>query len=225
MNQAGPPYPQNPQYPQQPPGHYGPPPPGPGPYPPGGPPFAYPPPPPRRSGGGAKTAAKGCLYTLAVLFLLAIVGGVIATSRGPEREPQTGQVTAPATLSAFDLQPGDCYDESITGRPAPPPTGSDQTSNQLVVSVAVKPCTEPHLYQVISKISYAATDSWQDVSERLGAQACEAEFREKLSQAVRSDTTLHPGTLVPADPQSWTRHPSVACVVSSDTPITRSLLS
>ena len=85
-------------------------------------------------------------------------------------------------------------------------------------------CTAPHTNQVIGKISYSPTEFAAGVPAAKADADCSGEFQAKLDPAAFSDPTLKPGRLTPADPATWARTPVVACVVFSDSPISRSLL-
>lgn len=65
------------------------------------------------------------------LVILVVVGGAIFAARRDE----TGQIVGAGDLQVFDLQPGDCFDLK------------DPTEEE-VVAVEAKPCTEPHQYEM-----------------------------------------------------------------------------
>lgn len=203
-----------PQYPPPYPGH---------PYPghpyPGGPIPPAPPPPPRK---------RRLWLKVGLGVLVALVAVSIFSNRGPVRAPDsvgTGATGAPAagevqeagSLSVFDLQPGDCYNT----REEPPAPGSSQS----ISVVEAVPCTSPHTDQVIAKVTYAETDSLTDV---LGGRAdtdCNAQFEALVDPAALEDPSLLPGRLVPSNADTWSRNRVIACVIFSETPITRSLLA
>jgi hypothetical protein len=154
---------------------------------------------------------------LLVVAGLAAAGVVLSrTSAEPAGVPATGADRQPATLSVFQLQAGDCYN---TAQAAPPPGQSQPVS---VVEAVL--CTAPHSHQVIGKISYPVAEFPTVVPEAKAEADCNGEFQAKLDPAAFSDPTLKPGRLTPADAATWTRTPVVACVVFSDSPISRSLL-
>lgn len=204
--------PQNPSSQYPPPPYPGPP--QPGPYPP-----AAPPPAPRKR--------RWVLKTFLVLVAIGIVVSIFG-NRGPVRAPDTGDATgatgAPAagevqeagSLSAFDLQPGDCYNT----REDPP---LPNTSQPISVVEAV-PCASPHTDQVIAKVTYADTDSYTDVLDTRADSDCNAQFEALVDPAVFEDPSLSPGQLVPSNAETWSRNRAVACVIFSDQPIERSLL-
>ncbi len=77
---------------------------------------------------------------------------------------------------------------------------------------------------MIGRIAYSPTEYTAGVPDPKADADCTAEFQAKLDPAAFTDPTLKPGRLAPADPETWARTPVVACVVFSDSPISRSLL-
>lgn len=194
------------------------PPPGQPPYPPPGPPYPppdqpyYPPagPPPRPP---KRHWLRNTLLLIITALVVAFV--IFAVNRAPTRAPETKEVQTAGRLSAFDLQEGDCYNTTQ----APPPTGTTQP----ISSVEAVPCTSPHTDQVIAKITYT-NENYFDVVGGKADKDCLEQFKQKLDSATLKDPALQKGTLSPADIQTWITYNTVACIVSSDTPISRSLL-
>ena len=120
------------------------------------------------------------------------------------------------TLSALDLQAGDCYN---AGRLPPAPGTSTPVS-----TVEAVPCAAPHTDQVIAKVVYSPTDTLADVRANRAGADCESELRQKVGYATLTDPAYSTGTLVPADDTTWTAGRTIACVVMSDGPRTGSAL-
>ena len=140
---------------------------------------------------------------------------------GPRHQAATnaaGQVgfREAGTLSALDLQPGDCYN---TGQLPPAPGTSTPIS-----TVEAVPCASPHTDQVIAKVAYSPTDTLADVRANRAGADCEGELRQKVADATLTDPSYSRGTLVPADDTTWTAGHTIACVVMSDAPRTGSAL-
>jgi hypothetical protein len=114
------------------------------------------------------------------------------------------------TLSALDLQPGDCYN---AGQLPPAPGTSTPIS-----TVEAVPCASPHTDQVIAKVVYSPTDTLVDVRANRAAADCEGELHQKVADATLTDPSYSRGTLVPADDTTWTAGHTIACVVMSDAP-------
>lgn len=208
-------------YPPPYPGPYHPPaaqrPPGaqPGPWP--GPPAPTPPagPPPRRKGR--------IVFRILAVAILAVIGFAINSGRAARTNPARpipslpaaaapSTSVAPVTLSAFDLQAGDCY----TAAPLP----ADGTT-RVIRSVQSVPCTQPHTAQVVAVPGYAGR-SYDEVINTVSVADCAGEFRAKLPSTVLSDKRYQLGRIYP-DALAWSRSPSVACVVATDAPITGSV--
>jgi hypothetical protein len=163
-------------------------------------------------------------------FVGAVVLAAVIALQGPERYPVPAQADlTPATnaadqvgfreagtLSALDLQAGDCYN---TGRLPPAPGTSTPIS-----TVEAVPCASPHTDQVIAKVVYAPTDTLADVRANRAGADCEGELRQKVADATLTDPAYSSGTLVPADDTTWTAGHTIACVVMSDGPRTGSAL-
>ncbi len=151
-----------------------------------------------------------------VTGLLQLAGAAArpAPASGPTSAPASAPVAAPAQLQPFDLQEGDCYNDSSTLR----------ADGQLteVGTVEVVPCSSPHSYQIIAKISYTAADAYPDVAARAGGD-CVPEF-ESLDRTVRSDPDYQPGYLMPLDAASWATNRTVACFLFTAAPTTTSAL-
>jgi hypothetical protein len=194
--------------------------PGPYPSPPAGPPARpharYPAPPPAPPARPRRGRRALLVFVLLVVALFGVAAVAVATRPEPVRVADTGAIEQPGTLSVFELQPGDCYNP----REAPPPPGQTQPIS-FVEAVA---CTSPHSSQVVTKIPYGLGDTRESV---LGGRAdadCSREFQAKLDPSAFTDPTLKPGRLAPADDPTWLRNRAVACVVFSETPISRTLL-
>ena len=161
-------------------------------------------------------------------FVGAVILAAVIGLQGPERYPapaQAGLATNAAdqvgfrqtgTLSALDLQPGDCYN---AGRLPPAPGTSTPIS-----TVEAVPCASPHTDQVIAKVVYSPTDTLADVRANRAGADCEGELRQKVADATLTDPAYSSGTLVPADDTTWTAGHTIACVVMSDAPRTGSAL-
>ena len=160
-------------------------------------------------------------------FVGAVVLAAVIGLQGPERFPAPGTQagrTRPdqvgfreaGTLSALDLQPGDCYN---TGQLPPAPGTSTPIS-----TVEAVPCASPHTDQVIAKVVYSPTDTLADVRANRAGADCEGELRQKVGHATLTDPAYSSGTLVPADDTTWTAGRTIACVVMSDGPRTGSAL-
>lgn len=179
------------------------------------PPAGYPPPPPQPQ-PQPRRKRRWFLKTVLVILALVVILGVIAVAtRQPTRAPVTGDVKEAGTLSAFDLQEGDCYNTEEK----PPAPGTSQP----ISSVEAVPCTSPHTDQVIAKISYVG-ENYYDVVGSKANDDCDAQYQQKLDPEVFDDPTLSRGTLAPADVLSWGKNSAVACIVFSSAPISRSLL-
>jgi hypothetical protein len=158
---------------------------------------------------------------LATIGALVGVGFVIAVVRSgdapappqPAREPASGQVTTAASLQPYQLQRGDCYNNTS----APP--GPGQTTP--VMAVEVVPCTSPHSYQIFAKINYKPTDQFADIEAKNGGD-CARELA-KLDRKVRNDPNYQPGYLMPMDAATWLTHRTVACFMYTSTPTTTSV--
>jgi hypothetical protein len=119
-------------------------------------------------------------------------------------------------VSAFDLQPGDCYNtESL-----PPPDGSAEP----IRTVDAVPCTEPHTDQVVAKIGYQASDDWVDVRDNRIDVDCAAEFDRRVEKKILDDETYLATYLFPVDHDTWKWRPAAVCVVSTEQPTTGSVL-
>jgi len=159
-------------------------------------------------------------------FVGAVVLAAVIALQGPERFPTPAQADLNAadqvglreagTLSALDLQAGDCYN---TGRLPPAPGTSTPVS-----TVEAVPCAAPHTDQVIAKVVYSPTDTLADVRANRAGADCESELRQKVGYATLTDPAYSTGTLVPADDTTWTAGRTIACVVMSDGPRTGSAL-
>jgi hypothetical protein len=163
-------------------------------------------------------------------FVGAVVLAAVIGLQGPERYPAPAQADltpatnaagqvgfrAAGTLSALDLQPGDCYN---TGQLPPAPGTSTPIS-----TVEAVPCASPHTDQVIAKVGYSPTDTLADVRANRAGTDCEGELRQKVADATLTDPAYSTGTLVPADDTTWTAGHTIACVVMSDAPRTGSAL-
>ena len=197
--------------PPQPYGHprYGPPP-GPAPAP------APPPPPPPPRGG--RTVAKIVVGVVVGGFLLFLGLGALGAALGPgeQRTRTSAGGASPAatqaveepesrTLSAIDLQAGDCY----IGKQLPPEPGQTQP----ISTVEVVPCTSEHTAQVIATITYSAGDSFPEVRDTRSAADCAAAFQEELQQGVLTAPGYDLGLITPRDERSFRASPVVACVV------------
>ncbi len=163
------------------------------------------------------------LPVLGGAFVGAVVLAAVIGLQVPERylTPATnaaGQVgfREAGTLSALDLQAGDCYN---TGRLPPAPGTSTPIS-----TVEAVPCASPHTDQVIAKVVYSPTDTLVDVRANRAAADCEGELHQKVADATLTDPSYSRGTLVPADDTTWTAGHTIACVVMSDGPRTGSAL-
>jgi hypothetical protein len=163
------------------------------------------------------------LPVLGGAFVGAVVLAAVIGLQVPERylTPATnaaGQVgfRQAGTLSALDLQPGDCYN---AGQLPPAPGTSTPIS-----TVEAVPCTSPHTDQVIAKVVYSPTDTLADVRANRAAADCEGELHQKVADATLTDPSYSRGTLVPADDTTWTAGHTIACVVMSDAPRTGSAL-
>ena len=173
---------------------------------------------------------KRILPVLGGGFVGAVVLAAVIGLQGPERYPAPAQADltpatnaagqvgfrAAGTLSALDLQPGDCYN---TGQLPPAPGTSTPIS-----TVEAVPCASPHTDQVIAKVGYSPTDTLADVRANRAGTDCEGELRQKVADATLTDPAYSTGTLVPADDTTWTAGHTIACVVMSDAPRTGSAL-
>ena len=184
-----------------------------------GPGYGPPPLPP----GKPRKALRVVLIVVGALVGAGLVTGLLqlagaaarpAPASGPASAPSSAPVAAPAQLQPFDLQTGDCYNDSSTLR----------ADGQLteVGTVEVVPCTSPHSYQIVAKISYTAADAYPDVAARAGGD-CVPEF-ENLDRTVRSDPDYQPGYLMPLDATSWATNRTVACFLFTAAPTTTSAL-
>ena len=155
------------------------------------------------------------LLTLLIVAGLGIVGVVVSDGGedpAPIRTPE-GDVVEPATTSALDLQPGDCYNAA----PLPP-----EGSSVPIGSVEVVPCSAEHTAQVVANFGYAGQD-YTEVVETTAGQDCQREFQARLRADVFSDQRYQPGHIYP-DARSWQWNPSVACVIVTEAPTTGSAL-
>jgi hypothetical protein len=191
-----------------------------GPRPLGPPPYGPPQPPRPGDQPSQRKPAKRrvLLITLGALVGAAIVGGVLragtsAPAPQPAREPASGQVTTAASVQAYQLQPGDCYNDTNA-----PPTPGETTS---VGSVQVVPCTSPHNYQIFAKINYKVWDQFADIEARKGRD-CTTEL-VKLDRKVRNDPNYQPGYLMPSTVKAWETHRVVACYMYTPAPTTTSV--
>ncbi len=164
-------------------------------------------------------------------FVGAVVLAAVIALQGPQRYPAPAQadltpVTNAAdqvgfreagTLSALDLQAGDCYN---TGQ-LPPAPGTKPTPISTVEAV---PCASPHTDQVMAKVVYSPTDTLADVRANRaghglrGRTAPEGRLRHAHGSRLLGRNT------VPADDTTWTAGHTIACVVMSDGPRTGSAL-
>lgn len=206
-----PPYPA--PYPPPPPGPYIPPQGQPGPWPPG------PPTPPRRRKGRVILTVLAVVIIGFIGFALALAGGR-ADRTDPGRSTPSlptaaapSTAAAPVTLSAFDLQPGDCYNA------APLPTDG---TTRVIGSVESVPCDQPHTAQVVAVPDYPGR-SHEEAIATLSVDGCTQEFQDRLRSAVLKDKRYQLGRIYP-DAIAWNRTTSVACVIATDTPTTGSVL-
>ena len=133
-------------------------------------------------------------------FVGAVVLAAVIGLQVPERylTPATnaaGQVgfREAGTLSALDLQPGDCYN---TGQLPPAPGTSTPIS-----TVEAVPCASPHTDQVIAKVVYSPTDTLADVRANRAAADCEGELRQKVARRH-----AHGSRLLERDARAGRRH-------------------
>lgn len=192
------------------PGGYGPPPPR---------PDAYVPPP--AVAGPAPRRVRCVLLPLLVLLAVgALSYAVFGARTGADPAPVMdgrgvdGGAVAPVTLPALNLQEGDCY--------SAPPLPADG-STIPIDSVAAVPCSQPHTAEVVAKLGYAGEDHTR-VVETTAVQDCVREFGTRLGDRVRGDERYSPGLVFP-DAASWMWTQSVACVVTTDAPVTGSAMS
>jgi hypothetical protein len=153
---------------------------------------------------------------LAVLTVaaLGIVGVVVSDGGDPAATPTPeADVVEPTTVSALDLQPGDCYNA------APLPADG---SSVPIGSVEVVPCSEEHTAQVVADLGYVGQDYTEVVETRAG-QDCLREFQMRLRADVFSEQRYVQGHIYP-DARSWQWNPSVACVIATEAPTTGSAL-
>jgi hypothetical protein len=167
-----------------------------------------PPAPPRRK-------RRPVLLAVLAVAALGIVGVVVSEGKDlvPTRSPE-GDVVEPATTSALDLQPGDCYNAA----PLPP-----DGSTVLIGSVELVPCSEEHTAQVVAHLGYAGQD-YTAVVETTADQDCQREFQARLRPDVFSDQRYQPGHIYP-DARSWQWNQSVACVIVTEASTTGSALA
>jgi hypothetical protein len=145
---------------------------------------------------------------------LGIVGVVVSDGGDPAPTPTPeADVVEPTTVSALDLQPGDCYNA------APLPADG---SSVPIGSVEVVPCSEEHTAQVVADLGYVGQDYTEVVETRAG-QDCLREFQMRLRADVFSDQRYVQGHIYP-DARSWQWNPSVACVIATEAPTTGSAL-
>ena len=168
-------------------------------------------------------------------FVGAVILAAVVGLQEPERYPapapvapqaESAAATNPAdqvgfreagTLSALDLQPGDCYN---AGQLPPAPGTSTPIS-----TVEAVPCASPHTDQVIAKVAYSPTDTLVDVRANKAASDCEKELQEKVATTTLTDPGYTSGTLVPANDTTWNAGHTIACVVMSNGPRTGSVLN
>jgi hypothetical protein len=239
-NQPPPPPPSSGQFPMYPPGPYGPgggaqpappvlhetqasptywPPPGQQPDP-----SLLPAPPPTRRKTSATRKALRILLGLVFvpLGLITAIGIAAAVFAGPKPVrapavvPESGVITQPGTLSALDLQPGDCYNTKL------PPVKPGET--QMIATVEAVPCTQPHTDQVVTTITYSAADPFPGTSTARAEQDCSAAFEQKLDPAAFNQESLSMATLSPPNESEWRRSPVVACTLQSNEPVDRSFV-
>src|SRR3954449_8793986 len=155
------------------------------------------------------------LLLLLSVLLIGVVGYALSDGGTASTTPRTPgvEVPEPTALSPLDLQPGDCYNAAPL-----PADGSDARIN----SVEAVPCTAPHTAQVITQLGYAGQD-YTEVVETRAAEDCAAQIPTLLRPEVLADPAYSFGQIHP-DPLSWTRFQTVACIVLTGTPTTRSTL-
>jgi hypothetical protein len=145
------------------------------------------------------------LTLLGIVVLLVVVAMVFGQGAAPTRNASDGKTEKAGTLSAIDLQPGDCYN----GKQLPPEPGGTQP----ISTVEVVPCTSAHTAQVIEKVSYKVTDSLSEVRATRSSTDCDKAFQGKLQPSVLDDPKFQLGLISPRDQATWTRRPAVACIV------------
>lgn len=177
-------------------------------YPPPGPPA---PPPRRRKKGRILVPA---LAAGAATIVGAILFGGRGTDPAPVRLPETGLVK-PATLSALDLAEGDCYNAGQL-----PPTDG---SSVPISTVEAVPCAQPHTAQVVARLGYPV-ENYTEVIDTKSVTSCTVFFESDLLPAVLDDERYTRGRIYP-DAASWTRNPTVVCIVATEEPTTGTALS
>jgi hypothetical protein len=188
--------------------------------------YAVPPPPPQAP-PPARRKRRPVLITLGVLFGALLVWGIFG-NHGPKRLPGPppaasapvttpgGEISEAGTLSAIDLQPGDCFNAGFR----PPAPGSSQP----ISTVEAVPCASPHTDQVVAKIGYQSSDDWADVRANRVGPDCAAEFKAKIEKKILTNDDYVKTYLFPADFMSWKQQHAAACVVSTEQPTTGSVL-
>lgn len=166
-------------------------------------------------GGPRRRRRRRPLAIVAAVVTGLIVAAAIAGGE-PAREPDSGAVVEPGTLSALDLRVGDCYNTSV----APPAPGTSQP----ITTVAVVPCAEPHTDQVVAKIAYGAGDTRDAVVRDRASADCQARVGQDVDPQALAAGTFQVGWIAAGDDASWLMNRSLACIVVSATPTTGSVL-
>lgn len=151
--------------------------------------------------------------TSARLALTVAACAVLAACSTPEVRDETGEIVEGGDTTAFQLQIGDCYDDS---------TGDVEGE---VSSVQTVPCSDPHMYEVYAEQTRSETDfPGADAIVTMAEDYCGAEW-EGFVGVPYEESALYLTYIYPTE-QTWTQLDDrlITCVVyEPDTTHTGSL--
>lgn len=181
------------------------------PYAPGGQYPAYPGPAPRVNRIPSRLAVR--LISVGAVIVVAIVIAIVSNLNHASRSSATGQITQQGSLSVFDLEVGDCFNN---------PT--DAMANG-VDSVKAIPCTQSHDSQIFAKFDLAAgTYPGKAAVDDQAGKGCDARIGS-LNKDVMTDS-MDERFLVPEEDGWLHGDRTVSClIVNSAATLKSSLLN
>ncbi len=150
--------------------------------------------------------AVAAIVVAAVWTVACVVGAVlIIATTGPDRDAD-GTVTSEGTISAFDLQEGDCTTDVPDG---------------TVFRLEVVPCDEPHRGEAFYTADLATGDyPGDDAVLEQSEKRCLDAFEDFVGMTY-DESELEFSYLYPLE-ESWATDRSVTCLIASTDPTTGS---
>jgi hypothetical protein len=149
-----------------------------------------------RGGRGKGFAITG--IALFCAYVVAIVAIAVLAPSGPQRDPNTGQVTSQTTVALDQIKVGDCI---------------PSVSEKEYITITLTPCAQAHKAEVVG-IDQVAGNSYP--GEATVTQQAENVCPEKLkaySQTAYDDETLELFYLTPSADTWKTGDRSIVCIV------------